>query len=669
MKIGIGIDTGGTYTDAVIYDFSQKSILSSTKALTTKEDLSIGIGYALDGLPYDLLKKAEIISLSTTLATNACVENKGGRAKLLFIGVDKGVVGKIGCNYGLPSADEIYFLDSEGTFDGEILREPDWEAFLKEGSQWLSDADSVGIVEVYAIKNNAVLERKAKDLVSEKLNLPAVCGHELFSDLNSIQRGSSTLLNARLIPVIDGFLKAIKCALQKRGITAPVVIVRSDGSLMSEKFTNARPVETLLCGPAASVMGGMELAGEKNCLVVDMGGTTTDIAIIRDGIPVKSRDGINVGKWRTYVKGLFIDTFGLGGDSAVRFDDSRNMSVEPVRLIPLSIAAAKWPITPKLHELLEKKKRHTLLLHEFFCLVRDISNNNNYTQEEIEFCKALKDGPLIFSDAAAAIGKDIYNFRMERLEKEGVIIRCGLTPTDIMHIKGDFKKYDREAAGLGARFVASSLDIDVSTLCDTVYDSVKRSLYYNIVRMLLEERYPTLAKNGLGMNLEALILDSWEMAKTGERLKALNFSFDTSLTFVGIGAPVHIFLPDVAKALGTKCVIPENAGVANALGAVVGNISATCEVEVKPVYTSYGINKYVVYGKNQNIYVKDKDEAIKVAISEAKASAENEAIKRGATGNISVAYDVISDSAESRDKIEIFLGTKVVATAVGRLSL
>lgn len=89
MKLGIGIDTGGTYTDAVIYNFEDKKILGSAKSLTTKNDLTIGILGAIDGLPLDLVQQAEMISLSTTLATNACVEDKGGRAKLIFLAEKK----------------------------------------------------------------------------------------------------------------------------------------------------------------------------------------------------------------------------------------------------------------------------------------------------------------------------------------------------------------------------------------------------------------------------------------------------------------------------------------------------------------------------------------------------------------------------------------------------
>ena len=108
MKTGIGIDTGGTYTDAVIFDFDNKTILGTAKALTTKEDLSVGILEALDALPQDLLASAGIVSLSTTLATNACVEDRGGNAKLIFFGGDQRVIEKYGNEYGLPPVKDIY---------------------------------------------------------------------------------------------------------------------------------------------------------------------------------------------------------------------------------------------------------------------------------------------------------------------------------------------------------------------------------------------------------------------------------------------------------------------------------------------------------------------------------------------------------------------------------
>ena len=329
-----------------------------------------------------------------------------------------------------------------------------------------------------------------------------------------------------------------------------------------------------------------------------MGGTTTDIAVIKEGTPLKAREGITVGRWSTFVRGLFVDTFGLGGDSAVRFDGNGSLVIEANRVMPLSVAASRWPfITEQLKRLVDTTKKHPLLLHEFFCLVKDVSASSLYTERELALCKALKDGPLMLRDAAEAAGTDAYNMEMNRLEDEGVVVRCGLTPTDIMHLRGDFTAFNSEAARLGAEFVASCIDVSPEALADMVYDTMKKKLFMNIVRVLIEDQYPDFRKSGLGSELETLIAASWHMAKNGGGLISSDLVFDPAV-LVGIGAPTHIFLPDVATALATKCVIPENAGVANALGAVLGHITATCEIVIKPQYSIEGIQGYIVFGKS-----------------------------------------------------------------------
>lgn len=668
MRYGIGIDTGGTYTDAVLYSFEDKSILHAAKALTTRQDLSLGIGRALDGLPRELVQQAGLVSLSTTLATNACVEDKGGRAKLIFIGLYPKTVEELGPSYGLPPAGEIAFLEGGSSMHGEV-DEPNWEVLLDDKKDWFSDAEAVGVVELLAMKNPAV-EQKAKALVAERFHLPVFCGHELFSDLNSLQRGAGTLLNARLIPVIESFLNAIKQALSSRGITAPVVIVRSDGSLMSEGFTTVRPVETLLCGPAASVMGGIVLSGEQDCIVVDMGGTTTDIALVQDGVPLKAEDGVTVGKWRTYVKGVYIHTFGLGGDSIIGYDNWGRMTLGPQRAIPLCIAASQWPsVKADLSKLITSKKQSSFPLHAFFMLIRDISHNPGYSAIERDFCHALADGPLSYEDAAAAISCDVYNFDMSRLEKEGVVSRIGLTPTDIMHIRGDFTRFDAEAAHLGAAYVAACLDVSPEALVEMVYDWVKERLYSAIVTMLLEDKIPTLKQAGNGEGLEKLLQESWALAKAPGHKGFVDIRLTTPAALVGIGAPIHIFLPDVARALGTRCVIPPHADVANALGAIVGHISATRETEVRFEYDEYGVGIYTVFGGSRVHHTSEEGEAIRIAREEAASSAREEVIRRGAMGDITVTTTHEVRNAQARGGIDICLGIRARATAVGGVSL
>lgn len=663
MKIGIGIDTGGTYTDAIAYDFASGEILGSAKALTTRSDLTEGILGALDGLPASLLRAAEMLSLSTTLATNACVEDKGGSAKLIFFGGDKKVIDELGGRYGLPPSREIHIQEAYTTFTGEVLQEPDWAQFRDAIQRDFAGLDGAGIIEMNALKNNAVVEKKAKQIFREQFDIPVACGHELFSQLNCLQRGAGTLLNARLFPVIIEFLDAIRRAMEKRGMSASIVIVRSDGSLMSEAFARLHPVETLLCGPAASVGGGVRLSGAQNSLLVDMGGTTTDIALVRNGSPVRASGGVSIGKWRTFVNGLYIKTVGLGGDSAVHCRDGR-LVLEEYRVVPLCVAAAKYPaVTENLRRLCAEVERHTKFLHEHYLLVRDISGSDRYTPEERRLCAALRNGPLPLREAAAAAGKDVYTLKAERLLRDGIVQLCGFTPTDAMHIRGDFSRYSAEASLLGAQFVASNLGITPEQLCARVYDEVERKLYLTIVKALLENRYPDSMKNGVGPETERLILAGYEMAKAGRR-GLVSLSFTTDCTLCGIGAPIRIFLEDVASLLGTTAVIPDHYEVANALGAVVGNICAGCTVEVR---RDSGIEeRYTVYGEEQVASFGDLEEAEAFALAEAERAARAEAVLRGAAGELTVTSSLERSEGETTDAV-VYLGTRATAQAVGAM--
>ena len=132
--IGIGIDTGGTYTDAVVYDMDRKKILCSGKALTTKSELEKGITEALDMLEPDYVKKAELLALSTTLATNACLEDKGSRAKLLMIGMNPEAMGNLEAvyaSYGFHDLSQLVFIDGKPEHIFQEPEEPDWEALKR----------------------------------------------------------------------------------------------------------------------------------------------------------------------------------------------------------------------------------------------------------------------------------------------------------------------------------------------------------------------------------------------------------------------------------------------------------------------------------------------------------------------------------------------------------
>lgn len=665
MIYGIGIDTGGTYTDAVVYDFETGTVLAKGKSPTTRQDLSLGIGRALDLLPAGLLKKAELVALSTTLATNACVENKGGRARLVLMGTTRKTLEWIGADrkYGL-NFDDVLCLDTKGTFDGTVADHPDWETVMPENDAFLREAQSLAVAEMNATRNGGVCEQAARDALSSRYGVPIVLASELVGGLNMMERGATGLLNARLLPVVDQFMKAVTKSLRERGLKASQMIVRSDGSLMVDELARTRPVETILSGPAASVMGSRSLAHRENCLIVDMGGTTTDISIIRGGAPYMS-GGIRIGGWRTQVKGVFIDTFGLGGDTRV-YMESGQLKLDSRRVEPLCAAAAKWPeIKDQMKQLLTESRPHSRPLHEFLYLVRRPESIQRYTPAEQALIAHLADGPQMIGGAAL----DIYGLDSERLEREGIVMRCGLTPTDVMHIRGDYAGFDAEASRLAARYFLRVLPYyrddaaSMDGLCDEVYELVKRRLFENIARVLLEASYPELLPDGVGDQLKAFISDRWLRRNEPVDGSFFNLKLDAAASLIGIGAPTHIFLPDVAKALGVECVIPEHSEVANAVGAVVSRVTATVTVEVHPIYSSEGIDGYGIHAADVNERYDTYEEALEAAAEAAKRLAIAEARRRGAEGELVAEARLNHRVGYTKSGSEVKLGATLTGTA------
>jgi N-methylhydantoinase A/oxoprolinase/acetone carboxylase beta subunit len=399
-----------------------------------------------------------------------------------------------------------------------------------------------------------------------------------------------------------------------------------------------------------------------------MGGTTTDIALVKNDVPVMVTDGVSIGKWKTFVDGLYVKTFGLGGDSAIHYNEKK-LFLEEYRAVPLCVVAARYPrVLENLKKLAENPNKHHLYLHEHYLLIKDLPQGSRYTEEEKALCRVLKQGPMILQDAAAAVDRDIYNLKTSRLIKEGYVQICSLTPTDIMHIKGDFTGFSSEASALGAQIVAYNTGIPVTELCHQVYDEIKRKLYVTIVKVLLENKDKHFMKNGVTGDAEKLLNEAYTMAAGNCRRDGISLTFSTDCTLVGIGAPIHIFLPDVAALLKTKAVIPEHHEVANALGAVMGNVYAAYTAEIKPNYAPEGIIGYMVFGGDEMRIFETMDEAESFAVLKVKDGARLEAIKRGARGEISVSWALNRHEAEARDGT-IHLGTTASAHALGSFGL
>ncbi len=667
--ITIGIDTGGTCTDAVVYDTKTRKVLSWGKTLTTKEDLKTGILKALTALDADSVKAADSISLSTTLATNACVEGKGGRAKLVFIGVKPAVVTRMEGEYGLPQVSEIYFLDGDAAREKEEDQRPDWDAFRRDVKETFAVYDSVALVQINAKYNDGAYEKEAESIVREELGIPCVRGYDLYQEINVQKRGATALLNARLMPVMEEFFDSIDRSLDEMGIDLPVQIVKSDGSIMDRDYAVKRPVETLLCGPAASIIGALELSAKKDALIVDMGGTTSDVAMVKDGVPVTNQSGITIGGWKTMVKGVTIDTFALGGDTAVGYDDS-GLFLEKRRVIPLCMAASRYPqITERLEELVSSAGKFSYPAYQFFMLAavpETARQKEKYTESERKLIHALAGGPLIYEDAAGAVGVSPYILRTERLENEGILLRCGITPTDVMHALGDYTEYDVRASRLGLEYLSRVTKHSCDSICGEIYDLAKTRLYNNLIRILMQyETGGALPQEDIAV-LEKLATRIFQ----GRRGKGFSFAepdFRAKMSVIGIGAPSGIFVGDVAGLLHADVDVPAFAMVANAIGAAAGSVNSEYVVRIEPCADTSGSSEdetgsFKVMGGSTPLYYDYYSDALKAAKELAEERACRKAREQGARRSLKTEVEVLEDHYDlTGEGNRLFLGTRVTA--------
>jgi N-methylhydantoinase A/oxoprolinase/acetone carboxylase beta subunit len=250
MTVLLGVDTGGTYTDAVLLDEGETRVLAKAKALTTRPDLAGGVGAAIDAVlaeagvaPSDVA----MVALSTTLATNALVEGQGGRVALLALGFDAADLERD----GLPDAmrgDPVLAVAGGHDHAGNEAAPLDLAA-LEAGLAGLPDGlDGLAVAARFATRNPAH-ERAARDLARRLTGLPVTCSHELSSALGGPRRALTAVLNARLVGLIERLIRACEGHLAARGIRAPLMVVRGDGALMAAAVAHEKPIETILSAP------------------------------------------------------------------------------------------------------------------------------------------------------------------------------------------------------------------------------------------------------------------------------------------------------------------------------------------------------------------------------------------------------------------------------------
>ena len=260
----LGIDTGGTYTDAVLLEYYSRRVLASHKSLTTKRDFSIGIENVIEGIHIEDPATIKMVSVSTTLATNAIAEGKGKRVALLLVGYDPELIANFKMERRFATPHFYYFRGGHDLY-GREKAELDLPGILSQVNKIRGQVDAIAISSYFS-PLNPEHENRAANAIARICDLPIVLGHQLSTKLGSVERATTAALNASLLAVLQDFIIAVRRAMERRHIVAPLMVVRGDGTLMSDEFAARTPVETIHSGPAASAIGGRFLSQPRRCL-------------------------------------------------------------------------------------------------------------------------------------------------------------------------------------------------------------------------------------------------------------------------------------------------------------------------------------------------------------------------------------------------------------------
>lgn len=614
MALIMGIDTGGTYTDGAIVDPVSKRVLCKSKVFTKKHDLLSSIRDCMDQLALCETEKISMVCISTTLATNAIVEGRRGSVGILLIGDET--------EKQFP-ADICIRLQGKLDIKGREIESIDRNEVLEAIGCLKNQVDAVAI-SGYASVRNPSHELQVKEIVREKLRLPVISAHELTSQLGYYERTVTVALNAGLIPMIGELVNAVKEVLKSRSMDVPIMVVKGDGSLMSESFAIEKPIETILSGPAASITGAVFLTGHKNAVILDMGGTTTDIAKVSEGRVKNRKNGATVGGWSPRIQAADICTFGIGGDSRIQITPEGELSIGPQKVQPLCVAGSQYPNL--IHELasIRDNIEHGPEPKETDCLVLlKITEGVKLSKLEKGIINILRDGAHSLLFVAKALNKRPEALNPGRLEKENIIQRIALTPTDILHAAGKYHQWDETVSLIVTEIFAQKMGKTVLDFLKTAESCMTNQLI-NVCRESISDM-------------------------EGSRL-------------IAIGAPVDAWLPAVSEQLQTTLIIPEHAEVANAIGAAVGRIIETVDVLIRPGREHIG---YILHAPWEYRSFSTLEEAVAYTIP-AAGRYVRELAERAGGDRVD-----ISESLENRytnddtADTKAFIETRIHVTAIG----
>ena len=332
----LGLDVGGTFTDAVIIEGHR--VVASAKRRTTKNNLMQGIGEALDAVLDSCdTSNIEQVTLSTTVVTNTIVEEKEQV-------VDLYVVTGPGRN-----VDDIFpvspiYLQGYTDHRGIVVERTATDAVrdIARMVQERSGTDLAAVSAKFGVRNPQE-ELSITEELKERYNTISN-GSLLSGSLNFPRRTISAYFNSAVTPVFTVFKKNVEDVLSARNINAPLHILKADGGSLPMEHMVSRPVETAFTGPAATVLGLSALGaiGDTHTVALDIGGTTTDISLWKQGKPLMTKNGVSIREYPSAVRSFAVTSVGIGGESVVRIIDGK-ITVGPERVGPSAALGGSEP--------------------------------------------------------------------------------------------------------------------------------------------------------------------------------------------------------------------------------------------------------------------------------------------------------------------------------------
>ncbi len=594
--IVIGIDTGGTYTDAVLLARGSGKVLEWSKVRTDKQNLGSCIREAVIKLieKNSAARNASAVNLSTTLATNAIAEGRMRPVCLVLAGYDEDSFKTWSFEKEIPSGNIIFVRGGHDRW-GDESSPLDEEEIRRTAARWKDRVEAFAVSALFG-NRNPDHEIRARWILQSGSGLPCTCGHELTGKLNALSRASTAAMNASLVPIVREWMDSVGSALSSLGVDAPLHVVRGDGSLVSSTWAKERPIETILSGPAASAIGASRLAGlsrERDAVVIDMGGTTTDIVLVRKGSLKLREDGAMVGGFRAMIPSGEINTTALGGDSQVFLNPDGVISIGPLRVEPLCIISKKRP------EVIEHISRIT---HKGGASYEDLVFLIPAGKAEIQGDRAekriiersgnsllsLEDASKEFKDPVSGLGTVMGLVRSGKLEISA------FTPTDAMCAMGCIPSGDVETAVKSAEILASLGPFEEgNAFCRAVLERVSEYLSLFVVESLLERRGFHGSKTS-EENFRKRLAEEIVRPPSSDDLLPIGASLNTLI--IGVGAPCDAFIPKAAGLLKAEFSVPDHAPVANAAGAAAAAFSVRKGVLVLPLPECGGFRVHLPWG-------------------------------------------------------------------------